>query len=106
MKSTIIFVYVTFPNIKEAKKMSKKLLNKKLIGCANIFPKMESIYIWNDKLNEDMEVAVYFKSHAHLEKKIISFISKHHPYDTPCIAFIKPKSLNKKYAQWLKTNLI
>ncbi|WP_143696918.1 divalent cation tolerance protein CutA, partial [Wolbachia endosymbiont of Wuchereria bancrofti] len=38
--NSLVLVYTTFSNVKEAKTVSEELLNKKLIICANIFPRV------------------------------------------------------------------
>ncbi len=37
---SIVLVYTTFSNLEEARAISEELLNKKLIICVNIFPKV------------------------------------------------------------------
>ena len=46
------FVYITCKDKKEARKISRFLLEKKLIACANIFP-IESMYRWEGKMVDD-----------------------------------------------------
>ena len=42
----IFFIYVTFNSIREAKKLSKLLVKKKMAACTNIIPSIYSTYIW------------------------------------------------------------
>jgi periplasmic divalent cation tolerance protein len=44
-----VFIYITNPSKKEAKRLAKHLIEKRLIACANIFP-IESLYWWKNKL--------------------------------------------------------
>ncbi|OWZ25181.1 cutA1 divalent ion tolerance family protein [Wolbachia endosymbiont of Wuchereria bancrofti] len=44
------------PVLKEAKTVSEELLNKKLIICANIFPRVNSLYLWKGEINSSCEV--------------------------------------------------
>lgn len=39
-----ILGYITTPNIEEAKQIAKELLLDKLIACANIYPKVYSLF--------------------------------------------------------------
>ena len=41
----VYFVYATFKNIREAKKIGKLLVKNKLAACVNIFLNIFSIYI-------------------------------------------------------------
>ena len=47
----IYFIYVTFGNLKDAKKMGGQLVKRKLAACTNIIPKIYSTYVW--KKNHD-----------------------------------------------------
>ena len=46
------FVYITFPNLNEARVLGRALVEAHLAGCVNIFPAMESVYIWNGQICE------------------------------------------------------
>ncbi len=48
----IFFIYVTFNSMREAKKLSKLLVKKKMAACTNIFPKIYSTYCWKKKNND------------------------------------------------------
>jgi len=96
----MILIYVTCKDNKEAKKISKYLLDKKLIVCANIFP-IESLYYWKGKLTEDKEVVLILKALKNNYKKIKEEIKKIHSYDIPFIGKINIE-VNKEYKKWSK----
>jgi periplasmic divalent cation tolerance protein len=95
-----IFIYLTNPNQKEAKKIAKHLLKKRLIACANIFP-IESLYWWQGKIAKEKEFVLIAKTIKNNFPKIKTEVEKIHPYKIPCIIKI-PVSSNKKYFDWLK----
>ena len=101
MKTAIVFFYVTFPNEKSAQKIAKIMLKKKLIACANIFPKIKSVYIWNKKITSNSECICIFKTEQKLCKKLEIELKKTHPYSVPCLAQIKLNGLNQAYKKWL-----
>lgn len=105
---SMIFVYVTFPNKKEAAKIGFELVRRKLASCVNIFP-IESIY-WShtfphgngqDKIVKDKEVAMIIKTIKQNFRKVENFILKHHSYTIPCIIEIPVGRVTKKYLKWL-----
>ena len=51
----IYFIYVTFGNLKEAKRMGKQLVKNKLAACTNIIPTIYSTYVWKNKTMMDKE---------------------------------------------------
>lgn len=51
----ILLLYVTHKNKEEAEKVSKYLLEKRLIACVNYFP-IESSYWWKGKVENSEEI--------------------------------------------------
>jgi len=99
----MITVYLTCRDSKHAKEISSKLLEKRLIACANIFP-VKSVYRWKEKITEEEECAVFLKT---LDKNFAAIqkeIEAMHRYDTPCIEKIKVEA-NKKYEDWVNKSV-
>lgn len=97
----VIIVTTTCKNKKEAEKIIRHLLTKRLIACAEIHP-IESIYWWNGKIEKAKETSLVLKTTKRLVKKVESEIEKIHSYDTPVIVAIKPEEINKKGKAWLR----
>ncbi|MBZ9577705.1 divalent-cation tolerance protein CutA [Patescibacteria group bacterium] len=98
-----VFVYITNPTKREARKIAKHLLKKKLIACANIFP-INSLYWWEGKIIDDNEFVLIAKTTKANFKKVKKEVEKVHSYKIPCIVKI-PVSSNKKYFNWLKREI-
>jgi periplasmic divalent cation tolerance protein len=56
-----IVVLVTTETKEQAKEIAKKLLELKLIACANLIPNIESVYTWEGKVEESMETMMILK---------------------------------------------
>lgn len=98
---SFIFVYVTNPSKKEARRIAIHLLKKKLIACANIFP-MDSAYWWKGRVEKGKEYVAIFKTKKENWGKVKDEIKKIHPYTVPCITKINVEA-NKEYEDWLKS---
>lgn len=96
----MIFVYITNPNLKTARNVARKLLEKRLIACANIFP-VESFYWWKDKVENSKEFVLIAKSLEKNFRKIVEEVRKVHPYEIPCICKLKVEA-NKEFKGWVK----
>jgi periplasmic divalent cation tolerance protein len=94
-----IFVYITNPTKKEAEKIARHLLGKRLIACANIFP-VESFYWWKGKIENAKEFVLIGKTKEKNYERIIKEIEGIHSYSIPCVAKL-PASFNGKYEKWL-----
>ena len=104
--SDYIFIYTTHPDTETAKKISKQLVEEKLIACANILPSMQSIYLWEGKVNEDSEVVAIFKTKKVLFEKVKDHVTKCHPYDVPCVVALKLEQGHVDFLNWIKNSTL
>lgn len=91
-------VYITCKDKREAERISMRLLRKRLIACANIFP-VSSMYRWNKKIIKDNENVVIAKTKDKNFKRIVAEVKKMHSYQIPCILKIDAEA-NKDYERW------
>ena len=99
----IILAYITNPNKKEAEKLARLLLEKRLIACANIIP-ITSLYWWQGKITKDREFLLIGKTIKKKFQRLKKFVEEVHPYSVPCILKLRASS-NDKYYEWLKKEL-
>ena len=95
----MILVYITCKDKEEAKKISRHLLEKRLVACTNVHP-IESMYWWEGKIQEDNEFVVIAKTKDENYSKIKEEVEKIHSYDVPCILKIDAEA-NEEYAKWV-----
>ncbi|AXH08635.1 divalent-cation tolerance protein CutA [Malaciobacter halophilus] len=98
-----ILVQTTTNSIKEAKKISKILLEKKLAACIQV-SKIDSFYVWKDDFCEDEEFLISIKTKKENFEKIERKIKELHSYDVPEIISFKIDSLSKEYKSFLSQN--
>jgi periplasmic divalent cation tolerance protein len=103
--SQIRIIYTIFKNSEEAHTITKNLLEKKLIACANTFPAINSSYIWNEKLEISKETPALLKTNDENIDKVIREIEATHSYDVPCIISIKVEKCNALYEKWVASQL-
>ena len=96
----MISVYITCKDKKEAIKISKDLLKKRLIACSNMFP-IKSMYWWKKRIVNDNEVVILAKTTNKNYEKIKKEVKKLHSYDVPCILKFNIKA-NSEYEKWVK----
>jgi len=103
MKSAEKFsiVLVTAPDLKTARALAQAALQACLIACANLVPRIESHYWWQEKIESGAEVLLVLKTQksklAALEKLVLA----KHPYDTPEFIVLPLSAGNKQYLDWL-----
>ncbi len=96
-------VYITCKDRKEAEKISMRLLEKRLIACANIFP-VKSMYWWNKKIVNSNESVIIAKTSSKNFRKVENEVKKSHSYEIPCILRIDAAA-NRDYEAWAKKEL-
>ena len=97
-------VLVTAPKLSTARKLAQAALQARLVACANLLPKFESHYWWQDKMETSSEVLMILKTTrarlADLEKLILA----KHPYDTPEFIALPLTAGAKRYLEWIDRN--
>jgi periplasmic divalent cation tolerance protein len=94
-----LFVYVTHASEEEAGRISRELLEARLIACANIH-RMESMYWWSGVIEHGAEWVSILKTSINRWEALEEAITRTHPYDTPCILKMEV-SANKAYEDWI-----
>ncbi|MDD1763385.1 MAG: divalent-cation tolerance protein CutA, partial [Methanobacteriaceae archaeon] len=78
-------IYITTSGEEESKKIAKKLLEERIVACANIIPSMKSFYWWEGEIEEDTESILILKTRSDNLDTIIRRVKDIHSYDIPCI---------------------
>jgi len=92
---------ITTSNEDEAEKITVELINDHLIACANIIPKVKSVYIWEGKLEKDSESLIVIKTHKDMRDKIMKKIKEIHNYENPECIFLPILDGLKDYLNWI-----
>jgi len=95
-----IIIYITYPNLKEAKRVTGMLLEQRLIACANYFP-VASVYRWEGKVENAKEVVSILKTKKADWGKVKKAVEALHSYEVPCIMEIEAE-FNKAFADWIE----
>lgn len=95
-----IMLYVTFPDEITAQTITLKLLEERLIACANTFP-IASRYRWKSKIENNKEIVALLKTRRENTAKVQNLLEELHPYETPCIIRL-PVEANRGYEAWIQ----
>ncbi len=96
-----VAVYITTKNVKEARKIGSILLHERLVACINIIPEIESMYWWNNKLEQHGESLVIAKTRKDLVEKILKIVKENHSYSVPCVNALPIAKGNPDYLKWI-----
>lgn len=100
-----IVIFVTCPNIKEAKQISQALVKHKLAACVNIVHRIESFFWWKAKVDSAKEVLLIIKSKKTKLNQIIKAVKSRHSYEVPEIIALPVIGGYKPYLDWINDSI-
>ncbi len=103
--SDFVQVTTTVDDEKEAKKISKRLVEERLAGCVQIVGPIESTYWWKDDVENAEEWMGIIKTEESLYDRLEKKIKDIHPYETPEIVCTPISKGSDRYLEWLKNEL-
>jgi len=94
-------VLVTTASKTEAETIAQRLLEAKLIACANIVGPVQSRFLWSGKIDSAEEYLVFMKSRRDLFGKLSDAVKALHSYEVPEIIAVPIVDGSKAYLDWL-----
>lgn len=91
----------TSPRV-DTEKIVRRLLDERLIACANIMPPAKSLYWWKGEIEEAEETVVIMKTVNANTQKAIDRVRELHPYQVPAISVIGIEATNPDYRTWVE----
>lgn len=100
VQSGVRVVLVTAPQ-KEAEPIARKLLEERLIACANLLPGITSLYWWEGKINRDAEVLMLLKAPRKNMARLLKRLKELHSYQVPEFLALPVLEANPTYEKWV-----
>ena len=104
MNDQTVLALSTFPEIEGARRIATQLVTEKFAACANIVPAVESIYRWQEKIENANETLVFFKTTAERFDAFRYKLNSLHPYDVPEIICVPIAHGLPEYVRWISAN--
>jgi len=105
MSTPYIIVFVTTANKVEAEKISRTLLEERLIACANIVNPVVSFFHWKGNVDCADECLVIMKSRLDLFAALEERVKALHSYEVPEILALPIVEGSADYLAWMRDNL-
>lgn len=102
---TPVVLYITCVSELEARTLGHKLLKEKLAACINILPPIQSLYWWNDEIQDDSETAFLVKTTDDKVDAITDLMNEIHSYDCPCVVALPIEKGNPEFLKWITTQV-
>ena len=101
MQNAYVIVMVTTASKQEAEKIAQRLLDKRLIACANIVGPVSSLFYWSGKMERTEEYLIFMKSRRNAFEKLEETVKALHSYEVPEILVLPIVEGSKAYLRWL-----
>mgnify|MGYP001945128145 CR=1 FL=1 len=95
---------MTCADMAEGQRVSKVLLEKKLVACVKFLP-VGADFLWDGKVDHNDEVLLMMESREDLFDQIEAEIAKVHSYDTFGLQATPINKLSKDAETWLHESL-
>jgi periplasmic divalent cation tolerance protein len=98
-----VIVFITAPSKEVGREIANLLLEQKLAACVNIISPINSLYVWEGKINDDEEALLVVKTRAELLKDgLIPAVQSIHPYEVPEILALPILTGLESYLGWIE----
>ena len=96
-----IQVFTTTEKKEDAQRISKEMVEKKLVACAQVVGPIGSTYWWKEKIEETEEWLCIMKSRKAVYRELEKAIKGIHPYEVPEIVALPIVAGSEDYLDWL-----
>ena len=104
-QDSLLIVLTSFAKLEDAQNMARELVEQRLAACVQIHEGIRSVYRWEGKICEEVEVLLSAKTTSGKWTEIAEFIQKNHPYDLPELIGLTPAAYDEKYGEWIKAEV-
>jgi periplasmic divalent cation tolerance protein len=80
-------------------------VESRLAACVNILDNMQSIYRWEEEIQQDTEVVLIAKTTDSLISELIEKVIALHSYDCPCIVSLPISDGYPPFLDWIRAEV-
>lgn len=96
-----VVILTTVGTEEDAAKLIHALLERRLIACGTMLPKARSIYRWEDKIADEIEVTLILKTRSACLDALEQSFETLHPYKLPELLVLPVAAGLPKYLSWI-----
>jgi len=96
-----LVVLTTTETEADAERLARLLVEAELAACAQVLPRMTSVYRWQGKVEQSGETLLLIKTTRVTYGRLEAAIKQNHPYETPEIIALPVEAGSAEYLNWL-----
>ena len=99
-------VLVTCGSMKEARKIARAVVGKRLAACVNIgLAPVQSVYWWKGKMETAKEYLLVMKTTAPRLAELEKEVKRLHSYDVPEFVVLEVAAGSREYLRWVEESV-
>ena len=95
-------VRVNCPDLEVAREIATAAVEAECVACANIQGPIQSIYRWNDKIEQCEEWVLLLKTVVRHLQSLEDLVLERHPHEVPAILVISCNALHQPFGAWVE----
>ena len=99
-------VYVTVKDEDEGISIAQKVVEKRLAACANLYPKIKSVFSYQNQIQTQEEAVLLLKTTVQAYDELERFIIEIHSYDDPCVLRLPIEGGATNFISWIKNTVV
>lgn len=100
-----IVVLITAVDKKQATKIARALVQRKLVACVNVIDRVASMFWWKGSVDKAVEVLLLAKSTRAKLPRITALVKSMHSYEVPEIIALPVVGGNRDYLDWIDESI-
>lgn len=96
-----LMVLVNVPDETVAHAIARTLVEQRLAACVNVLPAVQSVYRWQGKIEEAVEVPMLIKTTQARYAELEAAVKAAHPYDVPELIALPIVAGLPEYLGWV-----
>jgi periplasmic divalent cation tolerance protein len=96
-----LLVLTNLADMASARLLARALVEQRLAACVNMLPAVQSVYRWNDVVEEAAEVTLLIKTTTARYDELEQAIRALHPYELPEVIAVPVSAGLPAYLGWI-----
>lgn len=98
-------IETTAATVAEAQRIAAMLVERRLAACVHIAGPIESVYRWQDAIEQSQEWTCTIKTRGDRFDEVAKAIAEIHSYDCPQLIATELKTIGEAYRQWMDAQI-